>query len=122
MLARLKSWIGGVVAAVHNAWLNIPAAIREAVSLALAVFIAAAIAQARNFGWYLPSDWAGLQTELLAFWAYALPPLTVLAVLLIRTKIVPPIVEWFLETFGYVTPRSYGLAGLPPQGAWLKVG
>jgi hypothetical protein len=123
MLAKLKGLIGGIVAAAHNAWLQIPAAVREALSLALAVFIAAAIAQVRNFGWYLPADWPGLQTELLAFWAYALPPLMVLAALLIRTKIAPPIVEWFLVTFGYylLPPARGQRAGIQLQpGAWYR--
>jgi hypothetical protein len=116
----MVAFMGQVVAAIHNAWLQIPPGIRVALSFSAAVLVAAAIGLVQAFNWILPGSLIDAKAEVIAFLTYAVPVLAILATQLVRSKIAPAIVAWFLSTFGYTLPQSYGLTGLPRRNAWVK--
>jgi hypothetical protein len=112
MLSQLKDAIGALVAKIHNGWLYLPAWLRKG----LRDVVVAVIALAFAFGFQWPANLDDLKAQIVAFWILAVPA----AAAVIRTEILPPLVSWFLETFGYVRPLQ--LSKMTPLQAdrWRK--
>jgi hypothetical protein len=113
------------IASLHNAWLQLDPGVRAALSFSAAVLLAAAIGLTQAFAWFVPASVVDAKGEVIAFLAYALPVLAVLVAQLVRSKIAPALVGWFLRTFGYITARQAGyepLVGgaLGNLSAWVK--
>lgn len=113
-----------LVAKIHNAWLRLPVGIRTALSFSVAVLVASAIGLVGAFGWFVPTSTADAKGEVLAFLTYAVPVLAVLATQLIRSKVAPAIVAWFLGTFGFAPAskahRAASSAGLRRGDIWVR--
>ena len=110
--------LAAIIAAIHNAWLTIPLGIRTAISFSVAVVVASAIALVQGYGWLVPTSLDAVKGEAIAFLTYAVPILAVLVAQLVRSKIAPAIVTWFLSTFGYA-PNGVLTSGTfrPPYSA-----
>jgi hypothetical protein len=117
------AFIGSIVTAIHNAWLSIPPGVRVALSFSVAALVAAALGLLQAFNWVIPSSMVDAKGEVIAFLTYALPVLAVLATQLVRSKIAPAIVAWFLSTFGYaqaVKVQTPSMGGLKRLDIWVR--
>ena len=111
--------IPALVAKIHNAWLTIPLGIRTAISFSAAVVVASDIALVQGYGWLVPTSLDAVKGEAIAFLTYAVPILAVLVAQLVRSKIAPAIVTWFLSTFGYAPTASF--AALRSDAKWVRI-
>jgi hypothetical protein len=118
-------YIAKFIAAIHDAWLKLSPGVRVALSFSAAVLAAAAIGLVQAFGWFIPGSIAGAKAEVIAFLTYALPVLAVLATQLVRSKIAPALVAWFLSTFGYATAARAQVPatrdGLSRPDIWVRL-
>ena len=115
--------MAALIAQAHNAWLRIDPGVRVALSFSAAVLVAAAIGLVQAFGWFVPGSVAGAQAEVIAFLTYAVPVLAVLATQLVRSKIAPAIVQWFLATFGFAPASKVqrpAAGGLVRGDIWVR--
>jgi hypothetical protein len=116
---------GQDIATAHNAWLKLDPGFRIALSYSVAILVAAAIGLSQAFGWAIPGSIAGAKAEVIAFLTYAVPVLAVLATQLVRSKIAPAIVAWFLSTFGYATAARAQVPatrdGLSRPDIWVRL-
>jgi Na+/melibiose symporter-like transporter len=112
------------VAWAHNDWLRLPAGVRSALSFSVAVLVASAIGLIQAFGWFVPASTADAKGEAIAFLTYAVPVLAVLVAQLVRSKVAPALVAWFLGTFGYApaskVQRAASPAGLRRGDIWVR--
>ena len=95
------------IANIHNAWLQLDPGVRAALSFSAAVLLAAAIGLVQGFGWV----------------TYAVPVLAVLVAQLVRSKIAPAFVAWFMSTFGYAPAykvQTPSAGGLRRSDIWVR--
>ena len=115
--------IGAFVAALHNEWLKFDPGVRAAVSFSGAVLVATAIGLIQAFGWFIPGSVADAKGEVIVFLTYAVPVLAVLAAQLVRSRIAPAVVRWFLTTFGFGPASKVQTAhvgGLKRGDIWVR--
>jgi hypothetical protein len=111
------------IADIHNAWLKLDPGVRAALSFSAAVLLAAAIGLTQAFAWFVPASVVDARGEVIAFLAYALPVLAVLVAQLVRSKIAPVIVAWFLSTFGFAPAYKVqrpAAGGLKRPDIWVR--
>jgi hypothetical protein len=111
--------IGSIVATIHNAWLRLPAPVREALGYSVAILAATLIAMGKAFAWTIPDSPAAAWSELVAFATIAAPVLMALAVVLVRSKVAPAVISWFLGAFGYIQASAKGAQ--PPRADLWKM-
>lgn len=108
MLAKIRSWVGWLVATTHNVWAQLPVAAQAAL-----VVLAFALWQFyQGYGWYVPGDPTNVRAWLAEFlnaaalaWAVALP--------IIRDKVWPALIPWILALFDLKTQvRSVAAAAV----------
>ena len=111
------------IANIHNAWLQLDPGVRAALSFSAAVLLAAAIGLVQGFGWVIPASVVDAKGEVIAFLTYALPVLAVLVAQLVRSKIAPAFVAWFMSTFGYAPAykvQTPSAGGLRRSDIWVR--
>jgi hypothetical protein len=103
--------IGAIVAAIHNAWAQVPAWLQAGIlAIVVALFTLAA-----GFGWTVPHSLSEAQAEFMAFVVLAVP--TVVGIF--RKSILPYIVDWFLTYFGYQGADDF--VEYNTTGKWVKI-
>jgi hypothetical protein len=117
------TFIGSLIKTLHNYWLKLDPGVRVALSFSAAILVAAAIGLVQAFNWIIPVSVVDAKAEVVAFLAYAVPVLAVLVTQLVRSKIAPAIVAWFLSTFGYAPAAKVqkpAKGGLTRTDIWVR--
>jgi len=100
--------LNSAVVWLRNQWVKIPDWFRAAIVYAVTV----TVALGQKFTWTFPASFQEAASEVGAFLVILLPAL----VAVFRTRVLPFVVNWYMDTFGVSDAREIGSASTYTSG------